>query len=159
MSELYNTRILRLATQIPFTARLDGPQVSVTRTSRICGSRLIMDANFDDAGRISKIGLEVRACALGQAATALIAPRLIGLAHAEIEPAARAFAVMLDHEGAVPPPPWSDLEIFLPVREHRARRGAVMLVFDAALAACDAAAAARLSAANDHDAGHPPASA
>lgn len=160
MDELYNTRILRLATRIPFTARLDAPRASVSRTSRICGSRLVMDANFDDAGRITELGLDVRACALGQAATALVAPKLIGLAREEIAPAAEAFAAMLDDDGPVPPPPWSDLEIFLPVREHRARRGAVMLVFDAALAACDAAASAgRLSAPPGRGADRSPASA
>lgn len=159
LGELYNARILRLATQIPFTARLERPQASVSRTSRICGSRLAMDANFDAEGRISELGLDVRACALGQAATALVAPKLIGLGREEIAPAARAFADMLDHDGVVPPPPWQELEIFLPVREHRARRGAVMLVFDAALAACDAASAAGgLSGPPGPDTGRLPAS-
>ena len=48
LDALYNSRILRLATQIPFTERLENPDVTVSRTSRICGSRLTLDAAFDD---------------------------------------------------------------------------------------------------------------
>ncbi len=134
LAALYNSRILRLATQIPFTERLENPDVTVSRTSRICGSRLVLDADFDGP-RIKTLGLEVKACALGQAATALVAPRLVGRTRDEIAPAAQAFAAMIKEGGPVPAPPWDDLGIFLPVREHPSRHGSVMLIFDAALAA------------------------
>ncbi len=134
LDALYNSRILRLATQIPFTERLENPDVTVSRTSRICGSRLTLDAQFDGP-RIARLGLEVRACALGQATTALVAPRLVGSTCEDIAPAARAFAAMIREGGPVPAPPWDDLEIFLPVRDHPSRHGSVMLIFDAALAA------------------------
>lgn len=138
MSELYNTEILRLATAIPYLGRLDAPDVSVTRTSRICGSRLIMDACFKD-DRISEMGLEVKACALGQAATARIAPKLIGMPVAQIQDGADAFRAMIRDGGPVPPPPFDDLDIFLPLRNHPSRHGSVMLVFEAALTAAEQA--------------------
>ena len=134
MSELYNTEILRLATAIPYLGRLEVPDVSVTRTSRICGSRLIMDARVRD-GLIAAMGLEVKACALGQAATARIAPKLIGLPVAQIRAGAEAFGAMIRDDGPVPAPPFDDLDIFLPLRDHPSRHGSVMLIFEAAMSA------------------------
>jgi len=134
MTELYNTEILRLASDIPFTRRLTAPQVTVRKTSRICGSRLTMDADIEDRC-LARLGLEVKACALGQAATSLVAPKLIGCRYEDIAPAAEAFRSMLEGFGDVPPAPWEELRLFLPLREHRSRHGSVMLIFEAALEA------------------------
>jgi len=134
MSDLYSTDILRLASRVPFTERLADPDVTIRKTSRICGSRITMDVTFE-RDRIDRIGQEVKACALGQAVTSMVAPRLIGTRYADIAPVAAAFRAMIEGRGEPPDPPWDDLELFLPVREHRSRHGSVMLVFDAALAA------------------------
>ena len=48
---LYNTRILRLAAALPRTERLADPDITVQRTSRICGSRVTVDVKVED-GRI-----------------------------------------------------------------------------------------------------------
>jgi len=138
MSELYNTEILRLASEIPFTERLAAPEITVRRTSRICGSRLTLDADFEH-GRIARLGLEVKACALGQAATSLAAPKLIGCRYEDVAPAADAFRAMLEGRGDPPAAPWNELAIFLPLREHRSRHGSVMLIFEATLGAFEEA--------------------
>ena len=75
---LYNTDILRLATSIPHHARLADPQASVERRSPTCGSRVTVDVRMDDAGNIADLGLEVRACALGQASASLMAANAVG---------------------------------------------------------------------------------
>ena len=137
MNSLYSTDILRLATQIPFTERLTAPDVSVVRTSRICGSRVSLDACFEGE-HIARLGLDVRACALGQASSALVAPLLIGRSRDDIARAATEFAQMLTHEGEAPAPPFDRLILLEPVRPHKARHASVMLIFDAALAAFDA---------------------
>lgn len=142
MSELYNTEILRLASEIPFTERLAAPQVMVRRTSRICGSRLTLDADFEEE-RLARLGLEVKACALGQASTSLVAPKLIGHRVEDIAPVADAFRAMLEGRGEPPEAPWDDLAIFLPLREHRSRHGSVMLIFEAALSAFEQAGIGR----------------
>lgn len=134
MSTLYTTDILRLATRIPFTDRLVDADVTVTQTSRVCGSYITMDAIF--AGeRLAHIGLEVKACALGQASAALVAPLLIGMTEADIADGAKDFRAMLKQGGPAPKPPFNGLALMEPVREHKARHGSVMLIFDAALAA------------------------
>ncbi|GAK32170.1 iron-sulfur cluster scaffold-like protein [Iodidimonas nitroreducens] len=139
MNTLYSTDILRLATQIPFTERLLTPDVSVVRTSRICGSRVSLDACFK-GDQIARLGLDVRACALGQASSALVAPLLIGRSRDDIARAAAEFSQMLTQDGEAPAPPFDRLALLEPVRAHKARHASVMLIFDAALAAFDARA-------------------
>ncbi len=135
MDPIYNTRILALAADIPFLGPLADADVEVVATSRICGSRLRLWARFAGDGTLARVGLEVRACALGQAATALVMPKLIGMPETAIGDARDAFTAMLKADGPVPPPPFDALEIFLPVRDLPARQGAVLLPFEAALRA------------------------
>lgn len=135
MSEaLYNTRILRLAASTADAARLTDPQGSATKVSPVCGSKVTADLDLDDVGRISRFGQEVRACALGQAAAALVEADIIGkdgaalvVARAELADwlAARSEAV----------PGWPGMEVFAPARPHRARHPSILLAFDAAIEA------------------------
>ena len=62
---LYNAEILRLAATIPHHERLSEPMATAEKRSPICGSRVTIDVAVDDAGRVSEVGLLVRACALG----------------------------------------------------------------------------------------------
>ncbi|RYD72110.1 MAG: iron-sulfur cluster assembly scaffold protein, partial [Verrucomicrobiaceae bacterium] len=63
---LYNMEILRLAATVPFQERLPAPMGTAEKRSPVCGSRVTVDINLED-GRVSELGLLVRACALGQA--------------------------------------------------------------------------------------------
>lgn len=129
MSELYNKSILRWAAHIPRTERLDNPDATISRTSRICGSKLTADFVFD-GDRIADYGQEVKACALGQATSAIVASKVIGLTEAEFAPVAQQFAAMIKDGGPPPDGEWSELAILEPVREHKSRHGSVMLPFE-----------------------------
>ena len=80
---LYNKDILRLAASIPHHQRLADPQASVEKRSPTCGSRVTADVRMAD-GRIAELGLDVKACALGQASASLMAAQAIGLTAAEL---------------------------------------------------------------------------
>ena len=127
---LYSKDILRLASGLT-AERLTAPHVTVTRTSRICGSRLTLDVRFDDAGAVTETGCQVKACALGQASCAFVLPRAAGLTHEAFEPVDTAFRAMLVDGAAPPSGEWAGLSVFQPVHDHRARHGAVLLPFDA----------------------------
>ena len=75
---LYNKDILRLAASIPHHARLPDAQASVEKRSATCGSRVTADVRMAE-GRVAAMGLDVKACALGQASAALMAAQAIGL--------------------------------------------------------------------------------
>jgi NifU-like protein involved in Fe-S cluster formation len=139
MSELYNKDILRLAISIPLSARLTAPDVTVVRTSRICGSRVTADFIFA-SGAISEYGQEVKACALGQASCSIFGRHIIGQTRETMAPVVDAMRHMLAGDGPPPVDEWAELEIFLPAREHKSRHGSIMLPFEAALEAFDSLA-------------------
>lgn len=143
---LYNTRILRLAASIPHGVRLDAPQASVLRVSPVCGSKVTVDLDLDDTGRVARFGQEVRACALGQASAALLGNAVIGASAGELAAARDGLAAYLKGEAATPGD-WPGLDLFAPARPHRARHGSILLAFQAAAeAAAQAAAAASATA-------------
>jgi len=134
---LYNTAILRLAASIPHAVRLDGPQASVVRVSPVCGSKVTVDLDVDDAGRVARFGQEVRACALGQASAALLGAHVVGRSGAEIAAARDALAAYLKGS-ADAPGDWPGLDLFAPARPHKARHGSILLAFQAASDAVEA---------------------
>ncbi len=129
MTELYNTDILRWTTRIPHTERLRGECFHVTKTSRICGSRINADALVED-GVIKEFGQEVKACALGQAAAAIVGQHIIGLTEEELVDIAEKFRHMVQTGEVHFPDKWSDLALLAPVKDHPGRHGSVMLPFE-----------------------------
>ncbi|WP_417455783.1 iron-sulfur cluster assembly scaffold protein [Kordiimonas sp.] len=129
MTELYNTEILRWTTRIPHQERLVAADVTVTKTSRICGSRISADAHLV-LGRIKTFGWEVKACALGQATAAIVGQHAIGLSEAELADIAARFRTMVQTGEANFPEKWKDLALLAPVQDHPGRHGSVMLPFE-----------------------------
>lgn len=129
MSELYNTEILRLTTRIPHQERLPDPDVTATKTSRICGSRITADAGLQN-GVITSFGQEVKACALGQAAAAIVGEQVIGLSESELEDISARFRHMIKTGDGTFPEKWQKLSLLSAVKDHPGRHGSVMLPFE-----------------------------
>ena len=141
---LYNTEILRLAASIPHHHRLAEPMGSSEKRSPICGSRVTVDVNLSD-GRVNEVGMLVRACALGQASSSLLATNILGKTPAELATARDELTAWLAGEG--PAPNWPDLDIFTPALTVTARHPSIRLAFEAAAEA--AAIAATSTTGND----------
>ena len=139
---LYNAEILRLAASIPHHERLPEPMATAERRSPICGSRVTIDVAVDDAGRVSEVGLLVRACALGQASSSLLASNILGRTPAELAAARDALTAWLAREGDAPD--WPGMDIFTPALDYTARHPSIRLAFEAAAEAADTAAKAKV---------------
>ena len=135
MSDPYSNRVLELAADMPHIGRLDAPDASAHKVSRICGSELALDIKFDEAGRISELGLEVQACALGQASASVFARNAIGADLDEIAQARDTLKSMLQAGGRPPRGRFADLDALQPAAAYRQRHGSILLVFEAAIAA------------------------
>lgn len=131
MDDLYHPRVLELAADIPHVGRLDAPDGAATKVSRVCGSVVSVELKLKD-GRVSEIAVLPKACALGQAATAVLAQNAIGATPAEIRAGRDALRAMLK-EGASPPQGrfW-ELRHLEGVRHYPPRHTSTMLAFDAA---------------------------
>ncbi|MES2057665.1 MAG: iron-sulfur cluster assembly scaffold protein [Pseudomonadota bacterium] len=127
---LYNTEILRLAATIPYQERLSDPMGSSEKRSPVCGSRVTVDINLDARGRVSEVGMLVRACALGQASSSLLAADIAGKTPEQLAEARDALTAWLAGEG--PLPDWTGLDLFVPALPHSARHASIRLAFEAA---------------------------
>ncbi|MDF7775268.1 iron-sulfur cluster assembly scaffold protein [Sphingomonas sp. AOB5] len=127
---LYNAEILRLAASIPFQARIEGAMATVEKRSPVCGSRVTVDVDLDAEGRVTEIGMLVRACALGQASAALMAAEACGKNAVDLAEARDQLTAWLAGERDTPPD-WPGLQLFEPALPHRARHPSIRLAFEA----------------------------
>lgn len=144
--DLYHNRVLELAADIPHVGRLAHPQGSSLKVSRVCGSTVEVDVELDADGRINAIAVDPKACALGQAATSILARHAIGKSLAEITAARDALKAMLK-DGAEPPSQadsafW-ELRHLAPVKDYPPRHVSTLLAFEAAVEAIEKALAVR----------------
>jgi NifU-like protein involved in Fe-S cluster formation len=128
---LYNREILRLAASSAGLVRLTSPHASAEKRSPICGSRVTVDICLDEKGRVADLGVEARACAMGQASTTVMASHARGRTVAELEQARDA---LTDYLAArrTDPGDWPGLDVFAPALGHSARHAAIRLAFEAA---------------------------
>ncbi|WP_341207817.1 iron-sulfur cluster assembly scaffold protein [uncultured Sphingomonas sp.] len=139
--DLYTPEISALAIGNPFPDRLPDAHGSAERRSPICGSRVTVDVQLGDDGRVAALGTQVRACLLGQASSTLLARHAVGRSVEELVEARDALTHWLAGEGAVPD--WPGLELFTPGLKLTARHPSIRLAFEAAADAADRARAAR----------------
>ena len=130
LNEIYNRRILELAADIPHLGRLAAPDASAKAHSRLCGSTVVVDVALRD-GKVSAFGHDVKACALGQAASSLMARHVIGATPDELSELRLAMQRMLKENGPPPSGKWADFAALEPVREYKARHASTLLTFDA----------------------------
>lgn len=139
---LYTVEILRLAASIPHLGPLEGAQGEAELRSTTCGSTVSVQVKLDADGRVSALGQQVEACAFGQASAALMGRHALGRQADEIEHAMKAFTAWLDGSRENPGD-WPGLQSLAPARSRRARHGAMLLPFQALLAATKAASDSR----------------
>jgi len=126
---LYNKDILRLAASIPHHQRLAHPQASVEKRSPTCGSRVTADVRMED-GKLAALGLDVKACALGQASAALMAAQAIGMTANELAEARDKLTAYLAGQSDNLDF-WPGLAVLAPARDYPARHASIRLGFEA----------------------------
>jgi NifU-like protein involved in Fe-S cluster formation len=136
LNEIYNTRILELAANIPRLGRLPNPDASATAHSKLCGSTVTVDLKVDGEV-VTDFAHEVKACALGQASSSIMAHFVVGSTADELREVRRAMRGMLKENGAAPDGKWADLRVLEPVRDFKARHASTLLTFDAVVDALD----------------------
>lgn len=137
IDDLYSSRILALAANMPRAGRLAAPQASAEKVAKLCGSRIIVDLVLKE-GRVSDFAQEVQACALGQASAAILGANIIGATVDEIRQARDGLRAMLKEAGSAPEGRFADLGVLAPVRDYPARHASTLLAFEAALEAAAA---------------------
>jgi NifU-like protein involved in Fe-S cluster formation len=136
LNEIYNRRILELAASIPHLGRLADADASATAHSRLCGSTVTVDLKLD-GDVVSGFAQDVKACALGQASSAIMGRHVIGSTAEELRAVRAAASRMLKENGEAPAGKWAELQLLEPVRAFKARHASILLTFDAVVDALD----------------------
>jgi NifU-like protein involved in Fe-S cluster formation len=131
LNDVYNSRILELAGNIPRLGRLADPDATATAHSKLCGSTVTVDLKMQ-GDTVTDFAHEVKACALGQASSSIMARHVVGARADDLRKLREGVRKMLKENG---PPPvngeWADIAVLEPVRDFKARHASTMLTFDA----------------------------
>ncbi|HEV7416014.1 MAG TPA: iron-sulfur cluster assembly scaffold protein [Tianweitania sediminis] len=130
IDDVYNAKILGFAGNIGRTGRLPAPHASAKAHSKLCGSTVVVDLCMVD-GVVTDFAHDVKACALGQASSAIMAEHVVGSSAAELRLLRETMLAMLKENGAPPEGRFEDLRYLEPVRDYKARHASTMLTFDA----------------------------
>ena len=145
LDDIYNKQILTFAGSIPRLGRLDSPDATATAHSRLCGSTVTVDLKME-GDTVTDFSHEVKACALGQASSSIMARHVVGSKAAELRDVREIVRRMLNENGAPPDGKWAEIAVLEPVRDYKARHASTMLTFDAVSAAIDQIEAGRKAA-------------
>jgi NifU-like protein involved in Fe-S cluster formation len=131
LNDIYNKRIIELAGNIPRLGRLPAPDASATAHSKLCGSTVKIDLMMD-ADVVTDFAHDVKACALGQASSSIMASHVVGSTAEELRALRETVRKMLKENGAPPSDgKWADIALLEPVRDYKARHASTLLTFDA----------------------------
>ena len=136
LNDVYNTRILELAGSIPRIGRMPDAHGSATAHSKLCGSKVTVDLKMD-GDIVTDFAHDVKACALGQASSSIMASHVIGSQAGELRTLREDVRRMLKENGAPPQGKWADVAVLEPVREYKARHASTLLTFDAVVSAIE----------------------
>ena len=130
LNDIYNKRIIELAGNIPRLGRLDHPDATATAHSKLCGSTVKVDLKMDGPV-VTDFAHDVKACALGQASSSIMARHVVGSNAAELRELRETVRRMLKENGAPPEGKWADIALLESVRDYKARHASTLLTFDA----------------------------
>ena len=138
INDVYNKQILGFAADIPRLGRLPKPDGTAVAHSKLCGSKVTVDLMLQD-GVVSDFAHDVKACALGQASSSIMAHHVVGSSGEELRSIRDQMYDMLKNDGPAPGGKWADLEALSPVRDFKARHASTLLTFDPVCNAVDMA--------------------
>ncbi|GLS21404.1 iron-sulfur cluster assembly scaffold protein [Labrys miyagiensis] len=136
LDDVYNKRILELAANIPRIGHLPHADAAATAHSKLCGSTVSVELTVD-GDKVSDFAHIVKACALGQASSSVMARNIIGASSAELREVRETMRRMLKENGPPPEGRFAEAAVLEPVRDFKARHASTLLTFDAVVSALD----------------------
>jgi len=130
MDDIYNNRILEFAGNIPLAGGMADADAQAEKHSKLCGSKVKVYIKMD-GDKVCDFSHEVRACALGQASSSIMAHHVVGASWAEIRKARQDMIDMLTANGEGPEGRFEDMRVLKPVKDYKARHASTLLTFEA----------------------------
>jgi NifU-like protein involved in Fe-S cluster formation len=136
IDDVYNARILDFAGNIPRIGTLEDADAEASAHSKLCGSKVKVWLKMD-GDLVADFAQDVKACALGQASSSIMARNIVGASAAELRKVRQTMLRMLKENGPAPEGRFADLKFLEPVRDYKARHASTLLTFDAVVDCLD----------------------
>lgn len=136
IDDVYNARILDFAGNIPRIGTLEDADAEASAHSKLCGSKVKVWLKMD-GDQVADFAQDVKACALGQASSSIMARNIVGASAAELREVRQTMRRMLKENGPAPEGRFADLQFLEPVRDYKARHASTLLTFDAVVDCLD----------------------
>ncbi|MCO6408151.1 iron-sulfur cluster assembly scaffold protein [Hoeflea alexandrii] len=136
IDDVYNARILDFAGNIPRIGMLEDADAEASAHSKLCGSKVKVWLKMD-GDQVADFAQDVKACALGQASSSIMARNIVGASAAELREVRETMRRMLKENGPAPEGRFADLKFLEPVRDYKARHASTLLTFDAVVDCLD----------------------
>jgi len=130
LDNVYNAKILEYAGNIERVGELEHPDATARAHSKLCGSTVDVGLNLE-GDVVSDFAHKVKACALGQASSSIMARVVVGSTACELRALRDTMYAMLKENGPPPQGRFEDFKFLEPVRDYKARHASTLLTFDA----------------------------
>ncbi|WP_298466468.1 iron-sulfur cluster assembly scaffold protein [uncultured Erythrobacter sp.] len=131
--KLYSPRMLALSAELANFPFNPASQLVAEARSRTCGSTIKLGIDYNVTSGVSKIGMQVAACAVGQSSAAVLARAISGKDKQTLTETVEQIEGWLGGDCAAPD--WPDFDVLSGARSHPGRHGALLLPWNAALEA------------------------
>ena len=133
VTKLYTPDLLGLATRLAEFPLIGDFDYRAEARSRACGSTIEVGVDLGADGAITRLGLQVSACAIGQSSAAILALDAKGHSAADFKRVLAEIETWLasDETSRAPVPDWPGFEALVPARQHQGRHGALLLAWTA----------------------------
>lgn len=138
---LYTIEMLALSAELALYPMEGRFEHRAEARSKTCGSTLAIGLDMGPDQRVTRIGLQVSACAVGQSSAAILAGGITNKSLAELADTRHAIEAWLAGSGELPD--WPRLDAIIGARTHKGRHGALILPWKAAIDALSSPATVR----------------
>lgn len=136
LDNVYNAKILEYAGNIERIGELEDPDARARAHSKLCGSTVEVFLKLD-GDIVSDFSHKVKACALGQASSSIMARKIVGTSAGDLRELRETMYAMLKQNGPSPEGHFEDFRFLEPVRDYKARHASTLLTFDAVVDCLD----------------------
>lgn len=136
LDSVYNSKIIEYAGNIQKLGELENPDAKTRVHSKLCGSTVDVSLKMD-GNIVSDFAHSVKACALGQAASSIMARVVVGSTADELRELRNTMYKMLKEDGPAPTGKFEEFKFLEPVKDYKARHASALLTFDAVVNCID----------------------
>jgi len=127
LDSVYNSKIIEYAGNIQKVGELENPDAISRVHSKLCGSTVDVSLKMD-GNIVSDFAHKIKACALGQAASSIMARVVVGSNADELRELRNTMYKMLKENGPTPSGKFEEFKFLEPVKEYKARHASARII-------------------------------